>query len=98
MNKYDDAITKLEGLRASIDEQLAVVRADAVADRENGSNEDDNKKRKSTNPFSKMRNTDGTVNATAAAEVAGMVARLGTKKCEEIARAAGKTLSGLPLR
>jgi hypothetical protein len=50
------------------------------------------------NPFNKLRNADGTVNKAVEKEIGGMIARLGRKKCEAIARAAGKTISGLPLR
>lgn len=50
------------------------------------------------NPFTRLRSADGTVNAAAAAEIAGMTKALGTKKVEAIARAVGKTITGLPLR
>ena len=50
------------------------------------------------NPFLKLRSADGTVNKAVEKEIGGMIARLGRKKCEAIARAAGKTISGLPLR
>jgi hypothetical protein len=52
----------------------------------------------SGNPFNKLRNADGTINKSVETEVAGLIKRLGTKKAEAIAAAAGKTLSGLPLR
>ena len=52
----------------------------------------------SGNPFNKLRNADGTVNKAIEREIGGMIARLGRKKCEDIARAAGKTISGQPLR
>jgi hypothetical protein len=52
----------------------------------------------SGNPFNKLRNADGTVNKAVEKEIGRMVTVLGKKKCEEIARAAGKTISGLPLR
>ncbi len=50
------------------------------------------------NPFAKLRRSDGTVDKAVEKEIGGMIARLGRKKCEDIARAAGKTISGLPLR
>jgi hypothetical protein len=50
------------------------------------------------NPFNKLRNADGTVNKAVEKEIGRMVTVLGKKKCEDIARAAGKTISGLPLR
>jgi hypothetical protein len=52
----------------------------------------------SGNPFAKLRNADGTVNKQIEKEIGGMIARLGRTKVEAIARAAGKTISGLPLR
>jgi hypothetical protein len=53
---------------------------------------------KGGNPFAKLRNADGTVNKTVEADIGRMITALGRKKCEDIARAAGKTISGLPLR
>lgn len=53
---------------------------------------------KGGNPFAKLRNADGTVNKTVEADTGRMITALGRKKCEDIARAAGKTISGLPLR
>ena len=52
----------------------------------------------SANPFLKLRRADGSVDKQVEKEIGGMIARLGRKKCEDIARAAGKTISGLPLR
>jgi hypothetical protein len=52
----------------------------------------------SGNPFNKLRRIDGTVDKAVEKEIGGMIARLGRKKCEDIARSAGKTISGLPLR
>jgi hypothetical protein len=113
MNKYDEAISKLESLRASIDEELAVVRADAVAnadkDKNNGQDKgnEDNKADHSgsSNPFFKMRNSDGTVDKAIEAQIGRMITAMGHKKVADIARAAkspaaplGLTLTGLPIR
>ncbi len=51
----------------------------------------------SANPFTRLR-VNGKINEAAAAEVAKMTKALGTKKVEAIARAAGMTITGLPLR
>jgi hypothetical protein len=51
-----------------------------------------------SNPFLKLRRSDGSVDPALAAKVARMTASLGTKKTEAIARAVGKTITGLPLR
>jgi hypothetical protein len=111
-NKYDEPITKLESLRASIDEELAVVRADAVAERDKGNgkgNDDGNdgapEYKPSSNPFFKMRNADGVVDKAIEKRVGDMIATMGHRKVADIARAAkspaaplGLTISGLPIR
>lgn len=108
-NKYDEAITKLEGLRAQIDEELAVVRADAVADadKKNGKGGDDGDKtpNNSSNPFYKLRNKEGVIDKAVEANVGRMIGAMGHKKVSDIARAAtspaaplGLTLTGLPIR
>jgi hypothetical protein len=51
-----------------------------------------------SNPFLKLRRADGSVDPAMAAKVAKMTASLGTKKTEAIAKAVGKTITGLPLR
>jgi hypothetical protein len=50
------------------------------------------------NPFMRLRDASGKINEAAAAEVAQMTKALGTKKVEAIARAANKTITGMPLR
>ncbi len=51
------------------------------------------------NPFAKLRDpVTGVVNKAIEREIGGMIDRLGRKKVEAIARSAGKTISGLPLR
>lgn len=51
-----------------------------------------------SNPFAKLRGADGKIDPTAAAKVDGLIKSLGTKKAEAIARAVGKTITGLPLQ
>ena len=113
MNKFDEAITKLESLRASIDEELAVVRADAVAAAADGNADGADKGDKdklsgygfSTNPFHKLRRADGTIDKTIEAQVGKMISAMGHRKVSDIARAAkspaapmGLSLTGLPLK
>jgi hypothetical protein len=111
-NKYDEAITKLEALRASIDEELAVVRADAVADRDKDKGNDDGKNNaneykppSSSNPFFKMRLADGSVDKAVEKRIGDMITTMGHKRVADIARAAkspaaplGLSLTGLPLK
>ena len=52
----------------------------------------------SGNPFTRLRDSAGKINEAAATEIAQMTRALGTKKVEAIARAAGRTITGLPLR
>ena len=113
MNKFDEAITKLENLRTSIDEELAVVRADAVAaaaDSDKGDKGDDRLKlngygSNSTNPFYKLRRPDGNIDKAIEKKIGDMISAMGHKSVADIARAAkspaapmGLTLTGLPLR
>jgi hypothetical protein len=51
-----------------------------------------------SNPWARLKRADGSTDADAATEIDGIIKRLGTVKAAAIARAAGKTITGVPLR
>jgi hypothetical protein len=51
-----------------------------------------------SNPFLRLRRPDNTVDPAAAAKVDNLIKSLGTRKAEAIAKAVGRTITGLPLQ